>query len=260
MSGLDRNHNGYRGALHRSRATGAPTPPISRRRRLSVATFRRMVEEGHWVRWHTRYEDPESSISRRLAVVKRLLSDALLARPPGPIQLVSICAGQGRDVIEVLANHSRSKDVRALLVELDPDLVIDARRRAHDAGVRGLEVRHADASMTSAYREAVPADVILACGVFGNISDGDVARTISELRRLSATQATVIWTRHRREPDLTPTIRAWFSDAGFEELAFESQAGTAFGVGANRLTTPPEPFRPHQAMFTFVGDGTAAHF
>ena len=33
-----------------------------------------------------------------------------------------------------------------------------------------------DASTTSAYRGAVPADLVLACGIFGNVSDEDIQR------------------------------------------------------------------------------------
>jgi hypothetical protein len=46
-----------------------------------------------------------------------------------------------------------------------------------------------------------PADLILLCGVFGNISQGDIANTINHLPQLSAEHATVIWTRHRHPPE-----------------------------------------------------------
>jgi hypothetical protein len=101
----------------------------------------------------------------------------------------------------------------------------------------------------------VPAHVVMVCGVFGNVSDDDVRATVEELPRLCAPGATVIWTRHRRRPDLTPTIRDWFTQARFEEIAFDSEAGTAFGVGRHRLVGTPLPFRPDRRMFTFVGDG-----
>jgi hypothetical protein len=59
-------------------------------------------------------------------------------------------------------------------------------------------------------------------------------------QRLCAPQATVIWTRHRHPPDLTPYIRGTFERAGFGELAFEDSP--PFGVGVNRLLAPPLPF------------------
>ena len=212
------------------------------------------MADGHWVRWHAAYEDPGSALSQRLAVVQARLREALDSAPPGAVRLVSMCAGQGRDVIDVLADHSRRADVIAHLVELDPQLVDDARRAAEATDLDGVHVVEADASLTSAYAPAVPADVVLACGVFGNISDDDVARTIEELPHLCADGATVLWTRHRRSPDLTPAIRSWLEAAGFAERSFDSPAGT-FAVGVNRLEGPARPFRTGRQLFTFVGDG-----
>ncbi|GGL09868.1 hypothetical protein GCM10012284_50750 [Mangrovihabitans endophyticus] len=53
--------------------------------------------------------------------------------------------------------------------------------------------------------------------MLGNISDPDVRATIDAAARLSAPGATVVWTRTRREPDLTPAVRGWFRDAGFAD-------------------------------------------
>jgi hypothetical protein len=169
-----------------------------------------------------------------------------------------MCAGQGRDVIGVLADHPRKQDVTATLVELDADLVRVARAMAQNIGLGGLDIVQGDASLTSAYVGAVPADVILVCGVFGNVSEADIHGTILELPTLSAPAATVIWTRHRLAPDLTPTIRDWFSQGGFEEVAFDTEEGTPFGVGTHRLVAAPRPFRANHKMFTFIGDGVRA--
>src|ERR1017187_7995132 len=48
-----------------------------------------------------------------------------------------------------------------------------------------------------------------------------------------AGRVTVIWTRHRRPPDLTPRVGAWFTAAGFDELAFDAlDTGPLSAVGA----------------------------
>ncbi|MCU1483728.1 MAG: Methyltransferase type 12 [Actinomycetia bacterium] len=214
----------------------------------------RDVTDGHWVRWHEAYEDPGSALSQRLAVVNARLREAIDSAPPGDVRVTSMCAGQGRDVIDVLADHPGRAEVTAHLVELDAQLVVDARQSAAAAGLDGITVSRGDAALTSAYAPAVPADVVLVCGVFGNITGDDVARTVEELPHLCAEGATVLWTRHRRSPDLTPSIREWFEAAGFAELSFDSPAGT-FAVGVHRLEVLGRPFRPGRRMFTFVGDG-----
>jgi predicted kinase len=218
-----------------------------------------VTDAEHWARWHSRYDDPRSSLSRRLVAVKRRLREALSEAPVGNIQLISVCAGQGRDVIEVLARHSRATDVAGRLVELDPHLVTEARSSASTHGLNRIEVIEGDASTTSVYRGAVPANIILVCGVFGNITDADIHSTVGELRHLCAPDAIVIWTRHRRDPDLTPSIRRWFGDRGFAEIAFDTESGSKFGVGTHRLAGRPSPYRPGISMFDFVGDGMDAH-
>lgn len=117
----------------------------------------------------------------------------------------------------------------------------------------------ADAALPSVYAPVVPVDLALVCGVFGNISDDDIRRTIEYLPAMLSPEARVIWTRHREEPDLTPTIRDWFSGCGFTEVAFDSEPGYSYGVGTHMLSAGvaalPEPCAK---LFTFIGDGAAA--
>jgi len=204
-----------------------------------------------WRAWHAGYENPDSELGRRLALVQAQLRDALDRAPPGPIRAISVCAGQGHDIIGVLAEHPRRADVSARLVELDEQNVLLAQGAARAAGLDAVEAVAADASMTDAYVGAVPADVVLICGVFGNIAAADIANTIEQLGQLCAAQATVIWTRHRRPPDLVPDIRQAFEHAGFSEVAFAD--APPFGVGVNRLHVAPRPLQLGVKLFDFIG-------
>lgn len=199
-----------------------------------------------WVRWHEAYEDPASSLSRRLDAVQHQIRSALDRRPPGPIRVVSMCAGQGRDILGVLADHPRRTDVTGRLVELDPRNAEAARDQAPD----GIEVLVGDAADTANYAGAVPADVVLACGVFGNIGDGDIHRTIDRLPGFCAAGATVIWTRHREPPDLVPAICDWFEAAGFRAL-WVSGREAGFGAGAHVYNGPPTKLPAGERLFTF---------
>ena len=86
-----------------------------------------------WVEWHADYDRPGSGIARRLAMVQSEISTALGRLPAGPVTAVSLCAGEGRDLIGVLDGHPRAADVTARLVELDPTLADRARERARAA-------------------------------------------------------------------------------------------------------------------------------
>jgi hypothetical protein len=209
-----------------------------------------------WVEWHRGYEDPASALSVRLECVKRRLGEAIDRCPPGPVRLLSLCAGQGHDVIGVLPDHRRRDDVRALLVEADGRNVEVARRQAAEAGLlRQVEVRQADAGTVASFADALPTDVLMLCGIFGNVSDGDIERTVSAASGLCKPGAAVIWTRHRRPPDLTSKIREWFGASGFAEVAFDAldtdrliAVGTHRLDGARQTGAPPDgtlfSFRP----------------
>lgn len=203
-----------------------------------------------WKAWHDGYEDPRSWLPRRLAVVQDQIRRALDRAPFGPIRLVSMCAGQARDLHGALFDHPRAPDVNALLVELDP--AIAAVAAASFADRPGIQVRVGDAAGTDQYLDRVPADVVLACGVFGNITNADIERTVAYLPAFCAPGASVIWTRHRGEPDAVPAICEWFAERGFV-LEWLSEKDAGFGVGAHRYAGPHVTLPPGERLFTFVG-------
>jgi hypothetical protein len=193
------------------------------------------------------YEDPSSITSQRLAVVRDWIRYSVEEMPPGPVRTVSICAGDGRDLVGALAEHPRRRDVQGLLVEIDAELAERGRATLWP----GLDYLVGDAALTDNYLGAVPADLVLACGIFGNISDDDVAATVRAMPAFLSRGGHVIWTRHRGEPDLVPAIDGWFADAGFAQV-FVSAPGNPFGVGVHRLNTEPRPLTRGEHLFTFV--------
>lgn len=217
-----------------------------------------MTAEQDWLDWHQRYDEPGSRMARRLVVVQDRITRALDGAPAGPIRALSICAGQGRDLLGVLERHPRRDDVAAVLVELDPRNADAARERVSELGLRGIEVVTGDAASTDHYLAYAPADVVLVCGVFGNITAGDIRRTIGYCAALCAPGGTTVWTRNRNEPDLFPRVCDWFADEGFE-LEFATEPGD-FGVGAHRrrADAPPVPLPPGETMFTFLTHLTMA--
>ena len=207
----------------------------------------------HWVAWHEPYDDPASPLSRRLRCVQQVAAGWLDARSATQTRIVSACAGQGHDLLEVLAGRDDVDGLRATLLEFDPVNVAAARKRA-GAVPEGAEVHvvEADAGVLAAYESAVPADLVLMCGVFGNISDDDVQRTVASLPMLCASGATVVWTRHRNAPDLTPAIRAWFADEGFVEQGFVAPNDVKWSVGVHLFRGAPARLDRDAVMFRFV--------
>ncbi len=205
-----------------------------------------------WLAWHGPYGDPGSELSRRLRLVQGHIAGWLDARPGEPVTAVSVCAGQGRDLVGVLAGRPDTGRVRATLLELDPGNVAAARAAADAAGLTGVTVVQVDAGERAAYAGAVPADLVLLVGVFGNICDADVRGTVEALPGLCAAGATVIWTRGRRAPDLTPDIRRWFADTGCVEEVFHAPDDAVFSVGVHRFTGRPRPLQASGPLFRFL--------
>ena len=84
-----------------------------------------------------------------------------------------------------------------------------ARARARAAGLERVEIVTSDAALTDNYRDMAPADLVLVCGVFGNITLGDIERTVGACCQLCKAGGTVIWTRSRAAPDRVPLICEW---------------------------------------------------
>lgn len=142
-----------------------------------------------WHAWHAPYDDAQSPLSRRRRIIQGHLRDWLDETQPRNVRVLSVCAGDGSDLIDVLRD-----------------------RRDAD--------RHA---------------------------------TVAALPQLSASGGRVIWTRHRREPDLTGSIRTWFRQAGFTECDFTAHHDAIFTVGVcdytgRRGSPAPLPDR----LFRFI--------
>jgi hypothetical protein len=192
-------------------------------------------------------------LAQRLAIVQHRLAERLSAAPSGAVRLISMCAGQGRDLFGVLPSHPRRGDVTAVLVELDHRNVDVARTSAARIGLAQVEILEGDAAVSDIYAPFVPADIVLACGILGNISDQDLERTVRNLSMLCRNGASAIWTRHRNEPDLTPRIRSCFAESGFEELSFDTiDNESKSGIGTVRLKGAPLPFQRGFRFFTFI--------
>ena len=204
-----------------------------------------------WLEWHRDYDDPTSSHSARLGVVRRFLGQALDDLGPRCRQVVSLCAGDGRDVLPELAVRPALAP-EVLLVELEPSLARDAAENAAGLGLSGVLVAEADAGDTAVFADALPADLVLLCGIFGNIADEDIRATLAAVPAMVAPDGWVLWTRGWFEHgDLRPEVRRWSADVGLEEVAYDGEPAR-YGVGLYRRPPHlPVPELPAH-LFTFI--------
>jgi hypothetical protein len=224
-----------------------------------------------WNHWLKRYDKPRSPHSQRLATVQRLIGRRLDRTAPRPVSALSICAGDGRDILDVLGARADASRVTTTLVELDARLCALARARALENRLTGVDIRQADAGATDAYAGVSAADLVILVGVFGNIADADVRTTLKLLPALCKPEALVIWSlrqqarrdqgrcgsprrqvgsQRRNDYERVEKVREWFDAEGFREV-FASRADAAFYVGANRYVGEPPLLPAGYRFFTF---------
>ncbi len=202
--------------------------------------------------WHRFYDNPASGMSWRLRMVQQWLRSAF-DQSAGEVRVLSLCSGDGRDVIETLAGRPDADRVRVTLVEAHPDIAARARDTARAVGV-AVDVRTADAGLTDTVADVTPVDLLLLVGIFGNINEADIEATIRTVPSLCAPGATVLWSRGRLRGDINDPIRGWFGDVGCSELDYATSDETESrpALGLVRFDGTPQPLEPGRTIFTFT--------
>jgi hypothetical protein len=208
-----------------------------------------------WFEWHDLY-NTDAKLQQRLEIVRKYIAYSLDASPAGAIRVVSVCAGDGRDLLGALANHPRTQDVYARLVELNPQLVERGRATIESLGLsKQIEFINGDATSAANYIGAVPADIVIVCGVLGNLADEtELNRLLGNLSFLSKKGAFVLWTRgHSQGIAYSETVRKYFREFGFEEINFQLTATGDMGVGIHRYLGETLSVPKEQQLFVFSG-------
>jgi SAM-dependent methyltransferase len=193
--------------------------------------------------------------------VREQVVAALDALPPGPVTVVSICGGQGLELLGALADHPRRADVGGRLVELDERNAEIARSRAAAIGVDRLEVRQGDASTSDSYADLPRADLVVLSGVFGHLAPADRQTLIGFLPRICAADGKVVLTTYEVQPERTEELRAIFGANGFEEIDDTLTPGGTFGIIVEQLRGAEQPFVAGAYLFDFGSShpGSAGH-
>ena len=120
-------------------------------------------------------------------------------------------------------------------------------------------MRTGDAGHVATFEDRLPVDILMLCGIFGNVAREDVVRTVAAARLMVADGGAVIWTRGHRvsdEPgehdgDPADWVRRRFEAVGFEELAFVRPEEATYRVGLERQKRRVDQELPER-LFTFV--------
>ena len=135
-----------------------------------------------WVQWHELYKS-NLPLRIRLKLVQSQLKRALNKASDGPVTILSLFAGDARDLSGVLSRHARAKDVSAYLIECNSDLVEAGRKKFDDLGLGDqVDFRVADATDPTSYDDIPPADIVLVCGMLGFVTSETTLDLVRALR------------------------------------------------------------------------------
>ena len=199
----------------------------------------RRLGVGAWSGWPAEvYQRPR--FQQRLRAVQEQLSESLNSTPAGPLRIISMCAGDGRDVIDVLSSHPRRHDVKACLVELDRKSVEAGIQSAKRAGLEGcVSFLNEDATDFVTYQQIAPADIVLVCGVWGHVPVEERARLVHALGMLCKPGGVAIWTCGvLKNLARSQEIRSQFYSQGWEEICFTLTPEKTWVVATHRYVGP----------------------
>jgi hypothetical protein len=208
------------------------------------------VSSVDWFEWHKVYDDPDSPFAARLGVIQRHLAAVLDQMPPGPVTVVSMCAGQGRDILGALRDHPRRDEVVVTLIEQDRRNAEFAREAARAADLTDVTVVVADAGDSASYVGIARASLVIMVGFITHISDDDLARLVAFLPQLLALHGVALWCQGSQHVDRRAQMRALFARAGFVPFTVECAGDRRWTVGLERFEGRPRTLDREVQLFT----------
>ena len=190
---------------------------------------------------------------QRLATVQAHLAECLDLAPAGPVRILSMCAGDGRDVIGVLGSHPRRDDVVAWLVELNGTSVAVGVGQAKRAGFESrVNFLHGDATAFATYQDIAPGDIVLVCGVWGHVPLDERGSLVRACGSLCKPGGVVIWTRGVRQWTARfEAIRELFASPAWEEIRVTITHDAKWAVATHRYLGPASALPTSGQIFHF---------
>ncbi len=220
--------------------------------KLQLLPWIRRWRSSVWSGWpEEAYNQPR--YQQRLATVREHLAECIDTAPKGPVRIISMCAGDGRDLVGVLASHRRQADVVAWLVELNPESFAAGRRRASSAGLeRAVRFLNEDATAFATYQQLAPADIVLACGVWGHVPADERAQLVAALTRLCKPGGKVIWTRGvSKGATRLHDIQSLFADSEWDQTRASLTSDGNWAVVTHCYQGPLRELPGHGQIFHF---------
>jgi hypothetical protein len=192
-----------------------------------------------WSGWPDRAYQ-RNRYQQRLSAVQQHLIECLETAPRDSLRILSLCAGDGRDVVSVLRSHPRRTNVSAWLVEIDRRSVAIGMQNVESAGlVDSVRFLNEDATDYATYANIPPSHITLACGVWGHVPTQERASFVHAIACLCQPGGSVIWTRGvSKGMDRLHQILSHFTPACWEEVRVSLTPDKGFAVATHRYCGP----------------------
>jgi hypothetical protein len=241
-------------AKNQVRPSHAGATPLKRLLATCGFNFSHDGAQRDWSTWHRRYNENEH-LKARLHVVRQTVRAVLDDCRTGKIRLISICSGDGRDILEELAKHPRRNDIEAWLIDSDRPSIVRGEAIAAEVGLtQQVHFRLADAGVARSYTDIAPAEVLLLSGFLGRLTYDELAHVIGCLPSLCTSGTAVVWSRHvygNLGID-TPRVHELLRNHGFGEVKFIIASPNGYEVGWHRFIGIPQSLDPELTLFNAV--------
>lgn len=189
-------------------------------------------------------------------MIRSQIAEALQECPEGPLKVISLCSGDGRDLLDVLPGHPRRADASCFLIDRNPEAIADAKETVRTCGLENqVTCFCGDAALLEHCADFVPADLIIVSGVFAHLTLLDAGKLIAALPMLCRPGAFVLWNRRELRGRFNPEsleLHEYFRRHGFVTVDQVSSGEEGFLLIRERYNGEPKPWAPGPSLFTFI--------
>jgi hypothetical protein len=204
-----------------------------------------------WWEWHKEYSVADSYPSLRREAVSYHTARALCIAPAGPIRVMSVCAGQGLDIISGFVGDAHTANVDCVFLEYDPRNALEAASNLSVVGLRSYEVRVCDAGLCDSYAGSGRANIMYLVGLISHLSDAEISSLIAAIPNLCSQGAQVIWTVPKSNPEVVHMATSKLMEAKFDQVLRTDIGSVGMVVTSQFMGVPQSRLEAGSRIFTF---------
>jgi len=205
-----------------------------------------------WTEWHEEaYNDINSLPYQRTEIVKDLINK-YLSEIDKNIVVISIGAGQSRDILPVLIGRKDNDRITTYLIDTDIECLNYAKNYAKDNNIINVHIVDMDGSLVKNYKDIPKADLIIFCGMMTQKNTDEVKNLANNIKLICNEDAQIIWSRHGYDGDYSTPFRNVFNENSYKELDFYISHKEPFFICRNIMMPNPINIETEKDVKIFI--------